>query len=240
VTTRQLKRKTEGSALKALVPDSGAHIVERTGDYGRLVSDISGLLEQARCTAVRSTNSILTAAYWEIGRRIVEFEQGGKARAEYGEQLLIWLSRDFTAKFGRGFSRSNLQQMRLFYLGWEICQTPSGKLEAHAVIPAASRRIRVKNCQTLFGQFETQVKLSTVAEERRAKKCQTPSAKSEARGVVPELSLESAEVLAPAATSTQWVSALPSAFPLSWSQYVHLMSVANPQDEHRQVQRPHL
>lgn len=85
-------------------------------DYGSLVSDISVLLDQARRTAARSVNRILTATYWEIGRRIVVFEQGGRERADYGEGLLVRLSKDLTAKHGRGFSRANLQQMRLFYL----------------------------------------------------------------------------------------------------------------------------
>ena len=108
--------------------------------YGRLVSDISGLLEQARRTVVRSSNGILTATYWGIGRRIVEFEQGGKERAEYGRELLKRLGHDLTARFGRGFSERNLEQMRGFYIGWEISQTPSAKLEA---------RVKV---QTLPGQ----------------------------------------------------------------------------------------
>jgi len=106
--------------------------------YGELLSDISGVLEQARRQAVRSVNSILTATYWDIGRRIVDYEQGGKARAQYGDALLVKLARDLTDQHGRGFSKSNLFQMRAFYLGWEIFQTPSGKLEARATFPAAS------------------------------------------------------------------------------------------------------
>ena len=56
--------------------------------YGGLLTGISDLLDQARRTSARTVNNILTATYWEIGRRIVEYEQGGKARAEYGEELL--------------------------------------------------------------------------------------------------------------------------------------------------------
>ncbi|MDD3927484.1 MAG: PDDEXK nuclease domain-containing protein [bacterium] len=97
-----------------------------------MVSDISGLLEEARRTAVRAVNSALTTTYWEIGRRIVEFEQGGKERAEYGDALLVTLAHDLAARYGRGFSKSNLFLMRSFYLGWEIFQTPSGKFEATA------------------------------------------------------------------------------------------------------------
>ena len=106
--------------------------------YGQLVSDISVLLEQARRGAARSVNAILTSTYWEIGRRIVEHEQGGKSRAGYGEELLIEISRDLAAQHGRGFSSRNLRQMRTFYLGWEIWQTPSAKFEARAKCPALS------------------------------------------------------------------------------------------------------
>jgi hypothetical protein len=67
---------------------SGTRDFLPASDHGRLVSDISGLLEQARRSAARAVNSVLTPAYWEIGRRIVEHEQGGRARAEYGETLL--------------------------------------------------------------------------------------------------------------------------------------------------------
>jgi hypothetical protein len=71
----------------------------------------------------------MTATYWEIGRRIVEFEQGGEARAGYGEALLKRLAEDLTARLGRGFSERNLEQMRLFYSFWPISQTVSAKSE---------------------------------------------------------------------------------------------------------------
>ncbi len=70
---------------------------------GDVHTGIVELLESARRTAARSVNALMTASYWEIGRRIVEFEQGGKGRAEYGQQLLKRLSSDLTARFGRGF-----------------------------------------------------------------------------------------------------------------------------------------
>ncbi|NLF19753.1 MAG: DUF1016 domain-containing protein [Lentisphaerae bacterium] len=100
--------------------------------YGCLVDGIGTLLEQARRQAVRTVNSLLTATYWEIGRRIVEFEQGGAAKSEYGEKLLERLSADLSARHGRGFSRTNVAQMRAFYQAWEIVQTPSGRFEARA------------------------------------------------------------------------------------------------------------
>ena len=105
-------------------------------EYGGLLTGISKLLDRARRMSARTVNNILTATYWEIGRRIVEYEQGGKSRAEYGEEVLPRLAHDLTAKHGRGFSRTNLQQMRLFYAAWEIRQTPSGKFEAWARLPS--------------------------------------------------------------------------------------------------------
>jgi predicted nuclease of restriction endonuclease-like (RecB) superfamily len=107
-------------------------------DYGPFLAGISDLLDQARRMTARTVNNIITATYWEIGRRIVEFEQGGKARAEYGEELLKRLGGDLSARFGRGFSERNLLKMRTFYRDWEICQTPSGKLESRAICPALS------------------------------------------------------------------------------------------------------
>ena len=88
---------------------------------------VTRLLEDARRAAARSINTILTATYWAIGRRIVEYEQGGEKRAAYGAALLKQLSTDLTVRFGRGFSERNLEQMRLFYLGWPIPQTLSAE-----------------------------------------------------------------------------------------------------------------
>ncbi len=102
--------------------------------YDALIASISDLLDHARRSSARAVNGILTATYWEIGRRIVEFEQGGKARAEYGEALIQRLAQDLGATAGRGFSERNLRQMRAFYLGWEIRQTPSAKFVAQAII----------------------------------------------------------------------------------------------------------
>ena len=81
-------------------------------DYAGIHSGIVELLDTARRTAARSVNALMTASYWEIGRRIVEAEQQGKRRAGYGEQLIERLASDLTQRFGRGFSRQNLQQMR--------------------------------------------------------------------------------------------------------------------------------
>ena len=70
----------------------------------------------------------MITSYWKIGEIIVRYEQNDSIRAEYGEQTLKHLSKELTKEFGRGFSRSNLQNMRAFYLNYEICHTLSGKL----------------------------------------------------------------------------------------------------------------
>jgi predicted nuclease of restriction endonuclease-like (RecB) superfamily len=91
---------------------------------------IAEVLSSARQAAARNVNALMTASYWETGRRIVEAEQKGKRRAGYGEQLIERLSVDLTEQFGRGFSRQNLWQMRQFFLTWgvnRILQTPSGE-----------------------------------------------------------------------------------------------------------------
>ena len=100
--------------------------------YETVQTDIVALLEGARGAAARSVNALMTATYWEIGRRIVEFEQGGVERAAYGESLIERLAADLTQKFGHGFSPRNLEQMRLFYRGWPIPQTQSAELRLEA------------------------------------------------------------------------------------------------------------
>ncbi len=96
--------------------------------YEAVHGGIVDLLQSARVAAARSVNALMTASYWEIGRRIVEAEQGGNARAEYGKQLISRLSEDLTLQFGRGFSQQNIWQMRQFYATWPILQTVSGEL----------------------------------------------------------------------------------------------------------------
>ena len=95
------------------------------------ISEIRNILAQARMKAYQSVNSVMVEAYWLIGKRIVEEEQNGKERAEYGEALLKNLSVALTKEFGKGFSSSNLRNFRQFYLTYsdpEICYTVCSKL----------------------------------------------------------------------------------------------------------------
>jgi len=105
----------------------------RKDGYTTLLGSLTKLLEDARRGSARSVNAVMTATYWEMGRRIVEHEQGGVGRAEYGAALLKRLSSDLTSRFGRGFSERNLEQMRLFYLGWPISQTLSAEFHGTAL-----------------------------------------------------------------------------------------------------------
>lgn len=94
-----------------------------------LYSRVADLLQKARQSVVRNINHTMVYTYYEIGRIIVEDEQCGKERAEYGKQVLLGLSKNLTANFGRGFSVDNLQNMRQFYLTYSIYETDSRKFE---------------------------------------------------------------------------------------------------------------
>jgi hypothetical protein len=98
------------------------------GGYQELVIRISEVYRTGRARAERAIKTHITETYWQIGHDIVEFEQGGKVRAEYGKALLKQLSRDLTLRHGRGFSHSNLVYMRLLYVEFPISQKPSDLL----------------------------------------------------------------------------------------------------------------
>ncbi len=95
--------------------------------YPHLIADLSVLIEQGRRIAVRSVNVALVATYWLVGRQIVEYEQQGKGRAEYGEALLKQLAKDLSHRYGKGFSKRNLELMRQFYSFYPIAQTVSAQ-----------------------------------------------------------------------------------------------------------------
>jgi predicted nuclease of restriction endonuclease-like (RecB) superfamily len=169
-------------------------------EYGGLIGGIAELLEAARRTAARTINALMTATYWEIGRRIVEFEQGGEKRAEYGEGLMARLADDLTARFGRGFSRQNLQRFRLFYLSQpaeKICSTLSSKLTGGIGSTPSNELGEATIVQTLS------------AKSKMAKIRPTPSDISQASS---------------GKSSLFALSDLARAFQLPWSHYVLLIS----------------
>lgn len=96
-----------------------------SGQYEQLVGDIGLLLTNARQQLAVAINNVLVETYWQIGKHIVEYEQGGNERAEYGSGLLNRLSRDLTERYGRGFSKSNILYMRKFYIVFPKSETVS-------------------------------------------------------------------------------------------------------------------
>jgi predicted nuclease of restriction endonuclease-like (RecB) superfamily len=90
--------------------------ITKTQNYSDLINDLTSLIEQGRKAAVRYVNTALVATYWLMGRRIVEFEQRGKERAEYGEALLKHISEDLMKQFGKGWGEPHLRAVRQFYL----------------------------------------------------------------------------------------------------------------------------
>ena len=102
-----------------LMPPSSSDMIDLAiseQDYGTALSEMVALMEAARRAAARSVNALMTATYWKIGQRIVELEQRGEARAEYGKRIIERLAKDLSDRLGRGFQKSNLFQMRAFYL----------------------------------------------------------------------------------------------------------------------------
>lgn len=119
----------EGKAMKNdLTVNPTTNLQTDDSEYAQLVSHISDLWEDARRNAAITVNTALLNANWQTGRYIVEFEQHGNVKAEYGKQLLTNLSRDLTRLKGKGYSRSNLFNMRLFYVRFPKIQTVSGQL----------------------------------------------------------------------------------------------------------------
>ena len=95
--------------------NTGTNLTQNT-NYNKLVSDIGTLLNNGRKQMAIAVNTSMVQTYWSIGKHIVEFEQKGNERAEYGSNLINRLSRDLTERYGKGFGKSNLLYIRKFYL----------------------------------------------------------------------------------------------------------------------------
>jgi len=166
--------------------------------YDAILAEVSGLLESARRASARAVNAVMTATYWLIGQRIVEHEQGGAGRAEYGAELLKRLSCDLTRRFGRGFSVDNLERMRQFYEAYG----------AEAISATPSRKSLDWNSATL----------SRDSARHEAATSQTEPDRTSA-AVVRNAQTVSAQSM---------VELLAARFPLPWSAYVRLLSVEDP------------
>jgi predicted nuclease of restriction endonuclease-like (RecB) superfamily len=105
--------------------------------YPQLLEQISQTYSAGQRRAVAAVNAQLTQTYWHIGKHIVEFEQGGSNKAEYGKDLIRSLASDLSERYGKGFSRTNLVYMRLFYQRFPISQTVSDLLSWSHIIEIA-------------------------------------------------------------------------------------------------------
>ena len=123
---------------------------ETQSRYQSMFRDVSRIIDAARGSAARSVNAFMTAAYWLIGRHIVEFEQEGKERAAYGEEIIKQLSADLYTRYGRGFSLRNVWQMKAFYLAWPIPQTVSAESEVVEIPPTASAELSLDGIVSRF------------------------------------------------------------------------------------------
>lgn len=144
------KAATKKASARKRVPTKKA-VVQKAAPYGSVLRELAGLVEGARHASARAVNALMTATYWEIGRRIVEHEQRGRQRAGYGEELIPRLSMDLSERFGRGFSRRNIEQMRAFYLTWPKPQTVSAQLvmsdRRGKALPSTSRKTQTVSAQ---------------------------------------------------------------------------------------------
>lgn len=180
--------------MKKRPPPKPARFAARTASYPGLVGGIGALLEASRHTAARAVNSLMTATYWEIGRRIVEFEQGGNKRAGYGEELLKRLATDLSERFGRGFSETSLKNFRLFALKYPV----------EKIRPTLSDEFAAQKGPTLSDQSSVRPILPTLSGEL------------EVRPIRPAVSAKSGPAIS--------LADLARAFPLPWSHYVLLLS----------------
>ena len=156
---------------------TGKMVQHKAADYNSVFSGVVEMLDAARRASARVVNTLMTATYWEIGRRIVEHEQAGEKRAEYGEELVRRLAADLTKQFGRGFGFSQLKMMRQFYQTFPdahtakplILQSAVEKPEIGQSVIGQSGNLEsslVPIGQSLIGQFSqrSSVKLSRAIE----------------------------------------------------------------------------
>jgi predicted nuclease of restriction endonuclease-like (RecB) superfamily len=122
-------------------------------NYSSFLTELVSIIDQGRTMAVQYVNTALVATYWLMGRRIVEYEQKGRERADYGEELLVKLAADLSSRFGKGFSLRNLRNMRSFYTMFPIRQTPSAESKKNRKGQTPSAELSI--FQTVSGISET-------------------------------------------------------------------------------------
>lgn len=186
-------------------PKTGKAIQHKTTGYDSVFSSVVELLDAARRASARVVNTLMTATYWEIGRRIVEHEQAGEKRADYGKELIQKLSHDLTQRFGRGFGVVQLSVMRQFFLTFS----------------------RAGNFQSLTENSIDEAKIGdggpifqSVIEKSSADGLPAPICQSP----IDEFNRRSSKKLSRA---IEQLGNIARAFPLPWTHYVRLLRVRN-------------
>ena len=134
---------------------------ERSSIVDSTIREIHEIIDKSRSKVAVQVNQELLAAYWKIGEIIVRYEQNEQIRAAYGEKTLLYLARGLTKELGKGFSRSNIYNMRQFYITYPIFQTVSGKLawshycELLSISDTDRRSFMRKNALVKAGQSES-------------------------------------------------------------------------------------
>lgn len=178
-------------------------MLEISNQNNDFYSRISEVLKSAQNNVLQAVNTAMVNAYFEIGRLIVEEEQNGKERAEYGKQILKELSVKLTKEFGRGFSLRNIEQMRQFYLAYSKSQTLSAQFELKGQkAPDES----LSDSILLIESPKPGEKISEVT-SRKSEKLQVLSAESESKRKL-----------------------VHNEFKLSWSHYLKLMRIEDYQE----------
>ncbi len=173
--------------------------------HTKYISQIVDLLESARRNVVQTINHTMVATYFEIGRIIVEEEQNGKDRAEYGKGILKELSSQLTEKFGKGFSETNLKQMRQFYLNYSISQTVSDESEQ-------------TKSDTVFRNLEIEKSTEEISVDK-------------SQSVSDNLDQPKSSTLSRNSFEENSEKTKPSLkFTLSWSHYIKLMRIENEEE----------
>ena len=124
-----------------------------------LLQDIKAILEQARAQVKQTVNSAMVQAYWKIGQLIVENEQQGNQRAEYGKAVLHVLSKQLSAEYGKGFEERNLRYMRKFYQLfpiWDALRSELSWTHYRILIHIENERARTWHMQSLTAQLKSQ------------------------------------------------------------------------------------
>jgi len=209
-------------------------------------TQVAEILRQSKQSVLRQVNSTMVITYFEIGRIIVEEEQSGKDRAGYGQQLLEELSKFLGNEFGRGFSTTNLEQMRLFYQSYSISQTVSGILESSQNQQTLSAELAIG--QTVSGELESGKGIPQTAsgilksEEKSIQETQPAKSEEDRKRIpqtlsedfskqqTPSAELAKGQTVADELQPAQKPETPSRKFNLSWSHYLILMRIDDQQE----------